>query len=306
MGTVYAVNPYTGIIVGNISEYSNGVTTFMRDMFSLHRWLLLDRVEEPIFGELANRTLGSYITGTATILFTIGVLTGLIIWFPKKVKNWKQGLKIKWRANWKRLNHDLHNTLAFYSLIFLFLMGVTGPQWSFPWYREGLQKTLGTWRAPDAPREKGPVSVLPDDRASARTGVSAYLAAGNDVLAYDGDYTVTLPQDSVGTVMIAKTRTGFFAPVAADRLILDQYSGRVLQKEIFREKPLNERIAGSIKAIHLGDVYGTFTKILYFLACLVATTLPVTGTLIWINKLKKKKKKKGARASRAEVAASVT
>src|SRR5690606_35026150 len=119
---------------------------FMRSMCSLHRWLLLDRIEEPLIGELANRTLGSYITGTATILFTLGVITGLVVWFPQRIKNWKQGLKSKWDGNWKRINHDIHNSLAFYSLIILFLMGITGPQWSFPWYRTGLQKTLGTYK----------------------------------------------------------------------------------------------------------------------------------------------------------------
>jgi hypothetical protein len=29
-----------------------------------------------------------------------------------------------------------------------------------------------------------------------------------------------------------------------------------------------------------------------FIACLVATTLPVTGTIIWINKMRKKKQNK--------------
>ncbi|WP_353197200.1 PepSY-associated TM helix domain-containing protein [Parapedobacter defluvii] len=59
--------------------------------------------------------------------------------------------------------------------------------------------------------------------------------------------------------------------------------------QIFRDKPFNERVAGSIKALHIGNVYGQFTKLIYFLSCLIATTLPITGTLIWLNKMKKKK-----------------
>jgi hypothetical protein len=38
----------------------------------------------------------------------------------------------------------------------------------------------------------------------------------------------------------------------------------------------------------------TFAKIFYFLACLIATSLPVTVTMIWINKLKKNGKRKNA------------
>lgn len=292
MGTTYAVNPYTGEVVGNVSAEKNGVTEFMRAMFSLHRWLLLDRVEEPIFGELPNRKLGSYITGTATILFTLGVLTGLIIWFPQKIKSWRQGFKIKWNAKWKRVNHDLHNALGFYSLIFLFLMGVTGPQWSFPWYREGLQKTLGTYQSPDARPPEAPKSVLPIDVSQTqKPTLAGYLFAAGEVLAYDGDYTLVLPRDSVAAISVSKVKTGFFSPAAGDRVFLDQYTAEVLQIDIFKDRPFNERVAGSIKALHLGDVYGKFTKILYFFACLVATSLPVTGTLIWIHKLKKKRRK---------------
>ena len=293
-GTSYAVNPYTSEVIGELNSAKTATTEFMRSMFSLHRWLLLDRVEQPIFGELPNRKLGSYITGTATILFTLGLLTGLVIWFPNKLKSWKQGLVIKYKGNWKRLNHDLHNTMAFYSFIFLLLMGLTGPQWSFEWYREGLRKTLGTYQPSNAPRPSQPQSTVPPDTAyAAKLTVSDYVAYADEQLPYRGDYVISLPADSISVVSVSKTRVGFFAPAASDRLMLDQYTADVIHKDIFTDKPFNERVAGSIKAIHIGDVYGKFTKLLYFIACLVATSLPVTGTIIWINKLKKRSNKKG-------------
>lgn len=289
----YRVDPYTGEIKGDLSGAKNGTTEFMSTLFSLHRWLLLDKIEEPIFGELPNRKLGSYISGTTTILFTLGCITGLVIWFPNKLKNWKQGLTVKWNGNWKRINHDIHNSLAFYSIFFLLLMGLTGPQWSFPWYRTGMQKTLGTYKSPDAPQAEQPKSIVPADSAAKSLPISAYVAAARQTLPGEGDFTISLPADSTAAVSISKVHTGFFAPAASDKLWLDQYTARVLKVDIFKDKPFNERVAGSIKAIHVGDVYGKFTKILYFIACLVATTLPVTGTIIWINKLKKKRAKTG-------------
>ena len=159
-GVAYFVNPYTGEITGT-SKDKNGTKEFMSTMFSLHRWLLLDKIEKPIIKSIPNKELGSMITGWATIIFTLGCITGLIIWFPQKVRNWRQGLKIKWNAGWKRINHDLHNALAFYALFFLLLIGLTGPQWSFEWYRTGLQKTLGTYKSKDAPKEKPVKSTLP-------------------------------------------------------------------------------------------------------------------------------------------------
>lgn len=285
-GVQYMVDPYSGKILGSSAD-KNAVSEFMQVMFSLHRWLLLDRIEEPLFGELPNRKLGSYISGTATILFTLGVITGIIIWFPQKIRNWKQGLKIKWNANWKRVNHDIHNSLGFYSCIFLFLMGITGPQWSFEWYRTGLRKTLGTYQAEDAPKPESPKSDIKAMNGAKSVLLKDYIKSANNVLDYQGDLTISIPSDSADAVLVNKTKTGFFAPVAADKIYLDQYSSTLIKSEIFSEKPFNERVSSSIKALHVGDVYGKFSKIIYFLACLIATSLPVTGTLIWINKMKK-------------------
>jgi uncharacterized iron-regulated membrane protein len=285
-GIQYMVDPYTGQILGNSSE-KNAITEFMQLMFSLHRWLLLDRIEEPLFGELPNRTLGSYISGTATILFTLGVITGMVIWFPRKIRSWKNGLKVKWDGNWKRVNHDLHNSFGFYSCILLFLMGITGPQWSFPWYREALRKTLGTYQPEGALKPETPHSVIQGTGSAKTLFIEDFISAANKTLNYTGDLTIVLAADSADAIVVNKVKTGFFAPVASDKVYLDQYTTSVLQSDIFKAKPLNERISASIKALHVGDVYGSFSKILYFLACLIATSLPVTGTLIWLNKMKK-------------------
>ncbi|QDH81091.1 PepSY domain-containing protein [Echinicola soli] len=304
-GTRYYMNPYSAEIVGT-SEEKNAIADFMRDMFSLHRWLLLDKIEEPLIGELPNRKLGSYISGTATILFTLGVITGIVIWFPQKLKSWKQGLRLKLNGSWKRANHDLHNTLAFYSFFILLIMGLTGPQWSFPWYRTGLQKALGTYQEspqgrgghgkPSAPKEEKqetvatPLKLLP---------YAEYIEVADKSLPYDGDYRITFPKDANSQVEIYKTKVGFFAPAAGDRINLDPRTAAVTDIQLFHAQPFNQRLARSIKALHIGSVYGGFSKLLYFISCLIATSLPITGTLIWINKMKKKPARKTTKTRQA-------
>ncbi len=302
-GTAYYINPYSGEIVGN-SLTKSRMQEFMSTMFSLHRWLLFDRIETPMFSAISNRDLGRKITGTATILFTLGCITGMIVWIPKRIKNWKQGLKLKLSGNWKRTNHDLHNTLAFYSVFFLLIMGLTGPQWSFEWYRTGLQKTLGTFKAAEKNVPKKDVVLLAstvidlENNTKEPADLTALLAIADSELSYKGDYRISLPGAGETVVDISKTKTGFFAPAAGDKLSIDGYDQKVLKKEIFKEKPFNERVAGSIKALHLGNVFGGFSKLIYFITCLIATSLPITGTLIWLNKKKKKKKPAALHAKR--------
>ncbi|WP_266203342.1 PepSY-associated TM helix domain-containing protein [Pontibacter kalidii] len=266
----YFVNPYTGAVVGTPES---ATAEFFTTVMKMHRWLLL------------GDSVGRVIVGAATIIFTFLVLTGLVLWFPVKRKNWKQGLKIKTNAKWKRVNHDLHNTLGFYSSILLLIMALTGLCWSFEWYRNGLSEVMGAEvfkgrKEKPATIAAAPTTATPED----------YIAQASLLLPYAGDLRVSLPADDTTAVVIQKSQTGFFALAASDKVQLNKHTAEPLKVEKFSDKPLNEQIVGLIKPLHLGNVYGTFSKILYFIACLVATSLPITGTLIWINKLRKKKK----------------
>jgi len=108
------------------------------------------------------------------------------------------------------------------------------------------------------------------------------------VLPYRGDYRINLPADSAGVVTVMKTGSGFFATSVGDRITLDQYTSNVLATDLFPDKSFGDQVVASIKAIHIGSFAGTFSKILYFITCLIGTSLPVTGVIIWINKLRKR------------------
>ncbi len=271
-GTTYFVNPYSGEILGTTETNSS---EFFMVMFRMHRWLLLDTA------------VGRPIVGVATLIFVVIILSGLVIWFPKKVKSWRQGLKIKTSANWKRINHDLHTSLGLYSSLFLLVMALTGLTWSFEWYKTGFRNFFG---GSSAERTEFLSEVAPEKDAT----IEDYVAAATQALPYEGDCRVMLPSDPAGVVTVTKTSSSFFATSVADRVTIDQYSAKVLHTDVFADKPLNQKILSSVKALHVGSFYGTFSKIIYFITCLIATSLPVTGVVIWINKLRKKNQKKEA------------
>ncbi|WP_324720295.1 PepSY-associated TM helix domain-containing protein [Salinimicrobium sp. HB62] len=287
-GTSFLVNPHTAEV---LAQPESAASEFMFSMFKLHRWLLLDS------------SIGRPIVGIATIIFMILSVSGLILWFPRKWRwrNFKQGFKIKTKANWKRINHDLHNTLGFYALLLIIIMGLTGLCWSFEWYREAAGAVIGTKvfnRGGGVEFDPEPVS---EENIASLDRIYAII---HEEFNYEGEVSIGLPGEDSPVYNIRKYDESAFSPVISNKLVLDQ-SGKVLQKDIFSDKPLNVQIASLIKPIHLGEIYGTFSKILYFIACLIATSLPVTGTIIWINKLRKKssKKKSAKKLRREKVAA---
>ncbi|MDA0313983.1 MAG: PepSY-associated TM helix domain-containing protein [Bacteroidetes bacterium] len=297
----YFVDPYSGEVLADNAKKTTS-EELMGYVFSMHRWLLLDKVETPILESMTNQELGRLINGIATSLFLLGVLTGIFLWLPKKAKNWKQALKIKWHANWIRINHDLHNTLAFYSLIALFIMAVTGPFWSFGWYKTGWQKTWDIYQAPKEEPKGNTASngfLEPENSedsllqiAAPEVSLDQLLALTNQQLPYEGNVRFTLPEDAEGEIGVSKFRIGFFARAGADQLKFNPSKLEVKEIILFGELPVRQQIGKSVKALHTGEIFGQFTKFLWVISCAIATSLPITGTLIWWNKRSKKGKKK--------------
>ena len=275
-GTTYYVNPYSAEFSKKRESSLDG---FFFSMFKLHRWLLLDS------------SIGRPIVGVATIIFLILSITGIVLWFPKKKINWKTlkpGFKIKFSARWKRINHDLHNTLGFYACIFLVIMSLTGLCWSFQWYRDLGSEVMGAqiFGGRGGPRVESEAQIDEDEMIS----IAAIEKITAQELNYEGKTSISFPSGDKGVYSIRKYESAKLSPLIADNLIVDR-DGKVLKKEVFNDKPINLRIASLIKPLHTGSIYGGFSKLLYFLACLIATSLPITGTFIWIHKMKKKPKK---------------
>ena len=85
-------NPYTGDDLGDSvtqGEY------FVLWLARLHDELLLDRP-------------GRYWNGIGSAIFSVSVITGLVVWWPGATR-WKRSLGIKWSSGWRRFNWDLHS-----------------------------------------------------------------------------------------------------------------------------------------------------------------------------------------------------
>lgn len=82
------VNPYTAEVTGS-TESASG--RFFLTIMKLHRWLLM---EQPT---------GRIIVGVATIIFTILLLSGIILWLPKRLRYWKQAFTIMFSGKGEKI-----------------------------------------------------------------------------------------------------------------------------------------------------------------------------------------------------------
>jgi uncharacterized iron-regulated membrane protein len=183
-------------------------------------------------------------------------------------------------------------------------MSATGLFWSFQWYREGWQKTWDTYQPPKE-EQKGEEAIEIVPGPALQFSLDKALAKANEALPYSGNSRISLPKDDSESISISKYRTGFFARSGSDQLLLDQANLEVKESKLFSDMTVRQQIGRSVKSLHTGEIFGAFTKFLWFVACLIATSLPITGTLIWWNKRKKKKpssKKRKVKERQVEMA----
>ena len=108
-------DPYTGKDLGNALPVGWRLTTWLLD---LHDNLLTGRT-------------GRAVNGVGALLMTLLSVTGAFIWWPG-LHSWRRSLTIDWRTNWKRLNWNLHSAIGFWTLVFVFMWGITGIYLCFP------------------------------------------------------------------------------------------------------------------------------------------------------------------------------
>ncbi len=277
-GRTAFVNPYTGQVI-ELYSYQN---TFYYKIFSLHRWLL-------------SGDTGKVIIGTSTFIFLFILITGIILWIPKTKNILKQRLKIKWDGNWKRVNNDLHVVLGFYTSIFLFIIAFTGLTWSFQWYSNAFYAPFGGTKQAAIPNS-APVVADASQVISFETAVNAVQKADPTALFY----TVATPKDSAGTFVVNALPKNANIEVATTTYYVDQHAGNIVSSQTFAERQLNQQVKSLIKPIHTGALYGTPTKILWLMIALMGAIFPTTGTLMWINRTRKKKKKTPAKVQLEE------
>jgi uncharacterized iron-regulated membrane protein len=99
---------------------------------------------------------GRAINGIGAAILCIMSLSGLIVWWPG-VLSWRRNLAIDWRANWKRLNWDLHSAAGIWMFLFVFMWGITGVLLVFP---QPYQNLVARFTPINQPfRRGGPMAI---------------------------------------------------------------------------------------------------------------------------------------------------
>jgi uncharacterized iron-regulated membrane protein len=260
------VNPYTGEVL----DVYNKRESFFFKVEMLHRFLLGGQ-----------NSIGKTIIGLSTLSFLIITITGILLWWPKNKKILMRRLKFKTNGSFKRLNHDLHIVTGFYTSIFLLVIIVTGLVMAFSWVNKGIfTLTRSSMENPEPP-----ASVYQPGNKT----ISIEEALKNMDLKAVEFYNIRVPKDSSGIYTVNVLPAGAMEN-KSETYFIDQYSGAITGQLKFADKNLGQRIRSYIKPVHTGEIFGMPTKIINFILALLTFSFPITGVIMWLNRIKKRRK----------------
>lgn len=267
------LNPYTGQVL----KHKNMTEDFFRIMVDGHFYLWLPPA------------IGRPIVASATLIFVVMMITGIILWWPKNKAAAKQRFSIKWSARWRRKNYDLHNVLGFYITWIAIFIALTGLVWGFEWFAQSAYWVTS-----------GGQHLEPHEHPlSDTTTVAAYPNMADHL--WKQHLPTVKPTESIGVYFAAEKTDPVEVVINhqpgtyynSDYYHYDQNTGKELQAKgawagPYSKANIADKIVRMNYDLHTGAVLGLPGKILAFLASLVAASLPVTGFIIWWGRKKKK------------------
>jgi uncharacterized iron-regulated membrane protein len=253
------LDPYTGEVVGR--------RNYKYDFFMVVKYLH--------WSLLLNTPYGQPIVGWSTALFVILLITGMVLWWPKKwTKAYRdRSFKIKWKGSLRRVNYDLHNVPGFYSLIPALIIGITGLVFFWPPKTPAppAMRSDSTAMSPATQPAPAAAQAAPLDKAWQTTNVALPRAARmmlSPAIGKEGVIYVYTYNDD-------ETYYGY------DILQFDRYTGRLLDHRENAKKSKFQRLVETNYDVHIGAIGGLTGKIIAFIVSFICAGLPVTGFLVW-------------------------
>ncbi|MBD2703921.1 PepSY domain-containing protein [Spirosoma sp. BT702] len=290
-GGTLKVNPYTGEIISNKAR-KKGEVNFFRWILNGHRFLWMPP------------KIGRPIVNYSTLIFVFTLITGMVLWWPKK---WTKSTRhrsfaIKWNGSAKRVNYDLHNVLGFYSLFLLAALGMTGMVYGIEWFSKGLYWTTSGGKVLADYRPS-----LSDTLQNSRPYTPAQAAdiAWQKVAHNHPDskgFYLTFPDTAERKSPIYVTvypSLGKFYDLQSynfDQFTLKELPRRAAFDKPFSESDFGDKLRRMNYDIHVGTILGLPGKVLAFFVSLIGASLPITGFIVWWGKRSKKGKKKDKKA----------
>jgi len=222
---------------------------------------------------------GVQINGVGAVVLLILSVSGILLWWPG-LKNWRRGMRLSFRHNWRRINFDLHHAIGFWTLLLVCWWSISGIY--FAWYRQVVATVSLV-----SPLQGMLSPVVPSVSADLHTHASleSILAAAQRASPGGRLFSISDPSLTTPVVyaLMDRRAPGDFSH--RDIVTVATSTAQVLTVWHYGENhTLGDWFIWSMHPLHFGTLWGLLFRILWFLAGLSLAVLSATGLLMYWNR----------------------
>lgn len=262
-GTVY-VNQYTGQILGVRAPRME----FLDYVHQLHIRLGWQSESDP----------GKKIMSWAGVAMLLLLLSGLYLWWPAK-RAW-----ISTGASGRRWWFDFHNTVGIFSFVLLLMLTITGIVIGFERQSVPLLYKLTGSQPSQMPR-----SFAPPPPGAQPISVDRAMEIARQALPGATPFMILISGPK-RPFLVASRYPEDRTPGGRCRVLVDQYTGKVLFAQGSRTAPAGERMRNTNRAIHTGDIFGIPSKIVMSMASVMLVLQASSGIVMWWKRIRTKRR----------------
>ena len=264
------VNPYSGEITG---EGATGWRGFFRTMTDLHRWIALSGDGRPV---------GKAITGACNLMFLFLAISGIYIWFPRRLsrKHFKAALTLRWKVRGKARDFNWHTVLGFWSSLILIVLTLTATVISYTWASNLLYTLTGNevpqqqQQQQNQPNEQTP--VLPENISAIWAKAESHSPTWK---------TISLRLPIAKDAAVFTIDEGIYWNIfGRSTLTIDTRTAEVAKWETYGEQNSARQIRSWFRFTHTGETGGFVGQLIGFFACIGGAILVWTGISLGIRR----------------------
>lgn len=267
------LNPYTGRVWG---ERTDGPRPFFRAISRWHTGLGSGR-----------GGLGHTIAATANLAVVFMIVSGLILWWPRKI-SWGSVRNVLWfrrGLSAKARHFNWHHVVGLWCAIPLLVIVLGALPMSYLWASDLVFYAVGASPEPrrGGGRGGGPREATPSARPAVDMHRVSELWAGVEER-NQGWRTISASLPGTANAPLEFTIELGTSQQPQKRLVLalEMQSGEVASLVTFGDRSLGARIRTYLRFAHTGEVLGVFTQTIAAVSCLAACVMAWTGlALSW-------------------------
>lgn len=259
-GRTLFVHPTTGAVLG---EGSKRVRAFFEANESLHRWLAMK-------GDARDR--GKALTGASNLAFLFILLTGAVIWIPRR-RTWTAFRNLVFfRGGLKGRARDFHwhHVFGIWALVPLIAIVFSAVPISYP--KASPQRPAG-----NGGNERAKLELATLDRVW-----TAALAESARVAPQWRTMSARLPLAKEATVSVDEGNGA--RPDKRSQLVIDARAGRVVEHKTYSQQKTGQQARAWMRWIHTGEAGGLAGQLVAMLASAAAVVLVYTGIALALRR----------------------